>query len=407
MKQVFTNRNLRQLVLVSLFFGFTEAMYSLRATFLAANGMNPTQVGVMFSITGILGTVAPLLGGVLADRFFTRYKVFIASLFGFATVIGFTPLSATVQIGGLILSMFLLPMMHFFHPMLSGMVQTCSINATNGLPGVDYSYLRMFMSLGYVISNVLCTPIMRHFGLNAPYYFVLIFFVGIFVFRKALKENETDRTQHGEIDKKNLPFSAIFKNYYVISFIVIAVLYAAAACCANYTSYMIAFNRLDTSSVTLVTGLKVVGEVAVMLCFPYFRKHFSLSGLQILSGICLFLELLLMTHAKTLSQMIFFEMIGGVGNGIALCSAGHYLRAMTPRGLEATAISLWTTGTSLGSILLPLVLGIVIDRSGVVACFTLGTVMEGIWVVLFIGTLLFGKYVLKKENVCPVFLAKR
>ena len=394
------------MALISLFMGFTEAMYSLRATFLAANGMDPSQVGVMFSITGILGTVSPLLGGVLADRFFTRYKVFIASLLGFATVIGFTPLSATVQIGGLILSMLLLPMMQFFHPMLSGMIQTCSINATNGVKGVDYSHLRMFMSAGYVVSNLLCTPIIRHFGLNAPYYFVLIFFAGVIALRKALKENETDRTQHEQIDKKKLHFSEIFKNYYVISFVLIAVLYAAAACCANYTSYMIALNRLEASQVTVVTGLKVIGEVVVMLCFPWFRKHFSLSGLQILAGICLFLELLLMTQAKTLGQMIFFEMIGGMGNGIALSSAGHYLRAMSPRGLEATAISLWAVGTSLGNILLPFIFGLVIERSGVIACFTIGAVIEGIWVLLFIGTLLFGKYVLRKENVCPMFLEK-
>ncbi len=31
--------------------------------------------------------------------------------------------------------------------------------------------------------------------------------------------------------------------------------------------------------------------------------------------------------------------------------------------------------------------------------------MQTTWVLLFIGTLLFGKYVLKKDNVCPIFLA--
>ncbi len=82
MGEILKNRNLRQLALISLFFGFTEAMFSLRATFLAANGLNATQVGVVFSISGVVGTIAPLLGGVLADRFLTRYKVFIASLFG-------------------------------------------------------------------------------------------------------------------------------------------------------------------------------------------------------------------------------------------------------------------------------------------------------------------------------------
>ena len=407
MGEILKNRNLRQLALISLFFGFTEAMFSLRATFLAANGLNATQVGVVFSVSGVVGTIAPLLGGVLADRFFTRYKVFIASLFGFALTIGFLPLSAQVRIGGLILAMFLMPMLSFFHPMVSNMIQTCSINATNGLEKVDYSYLRAFMSTGYIISNILCTPIISRFGLNAPFYFVLVFFIGIFALRLSLKENETDRTRRIVINKRHLHFSDLLRNYYVVSFVAITIFYAGAGCCASYMSYMVEYIGEDVSKVTLVAGLKVIGEVLVMVGFPLLRRHFSLSGLQILSGSLLILELILMTQVRTLEQMIFFEIIGGMGAGISLSSASHYLRAMTPSGLEATAASLWSAGTSLGGILLPFIFGIVIDRFGVVACYRVGAVIQSVWVLLFIGTLLFGKYVLKKDNVCPIFLADR
>ena len=407
MGEIFRSRNLRHLALIGFFFGFTEAMFSLRAAFLAANGLNPTQVGLVFSITGIIGTIAPLLGGVLADRFFTRYKVFIASLFGFALTIGFMPLSAQVRIGSLILSMFLMPMLSFFHPMVSGMIQTCSINATNGLEKVDYSYLRAFMSTGYIISNLLCTPIISRYGINAPYYFVLIFFAVIFALRLSLKENETDRVQRRAVNKRNLRFSDIFRNYYVVSFIAITIFYSGAGVCAGYISYMIEYNGLDVSKLTLVSGLKVIGEVVVMLAFPLLRKRFSLSGLQILSGSFLLLELLLMVHANTLGEMIFYEIIGGMGAGIALSSTAQYLRVLTPPGLEATAASLWSAGTSLGGIILPFIFGIVIDRLGVIACYRVGSIMMGVWVLFFIGTLLFGKYVLKKENVCPIFLADK
>ena len=37
--------------------------------------------------------------------------------------------------------------------------------------------------------------------------------------------------------------------------------------------------------------------------------------------------------------------------------------------------------------------------------YRVGAIMQTTWVLLFIGTLLFGKYVLKKDNVCPIFLA--
>lgn len=56
--------------------------------------------------------------------------------------------------------MFLMPMLSFFHPMVSNMIQTCSINATNGLEGVDYSYLRAMTPSGLEAteSAPLCRP---------------------------------------------------------------------------------------------------------------------------------------------------------------------------------------------------------------------------------------------------------
>jgi len=111
-----------------MFFGMTEALMALRATFLAENGLTPDQVGVIFSVTNIIGTLSPLIGGALADKVFTRYQVFIVALFGFAFTMAFMPLSAKLQIGSGILSMVLMPMIQVFHPVGSTMIATCSIN---------------------------------------------------------------------------------------------------------------------------------------------------------------------------------------------------------------------------------------------------------------------------------------
>ena len=210
-----------------MFFGMTEALMALRATFLAENGLTPSEVGIIFSVTNIIGTLSPLIGGALADKVFSRYQVFIVSLFGFAFVMAFMPVSAEIQIGSGILSMILMPMIQVFHPVGSTMIATCSINAVYRTKVVDYSMIRMWMSIGYTVANLAYGPIIRALDINAPFYIAQIFFLAIFFLRKTMKETETvetvsERTE--PIDKSQLHFKDILKNYYIVTFIVINII---------------------------------------------------------------------------------------------------------------------------------------------------------------------------------------
>lgn len=414
LKRIFTNRNFLRLMLINLFFGMTEALLTLRTTFLSINGMSPSQIGVIFSVTNIIGTVAPLVGGALADRYFSRYQVFLVSLFGYAAVMTFMPLSAEISIGSGILSMILMPMIQMFHPVGSAMIATSSINAAcSEEERVDYSMFRIWMSIGYTAANFLYTPLISMLGINAPFYVAFLFFASIFLLRKAVRTFETAPAvscgtvpKEAAVNKKKLNFSGIFKNYYIMVFLVINIIFSAASNCFTYLSYVLEENGVDKSHIGTVAAIKVLGEVIIMLLIPRIKQYLSLSGLQLLAGIFLSMELLLMQFAKTLPSLALVEMVGGLGNGIAFCTAGLYVRTMAPKGLEATAFSLWTMGTSLGGIILALICGQIVDRYGVLANYWFGFGLEITWVALFLLSFLFGKWVLKKKNVMPMLRAQ-
>ena len=76
---------------------------------------------------------------------------------------------------------------------------------------------------------------------------------------------------------------------------------------------------------------------------------------------------------------------------------------MTPKGLEATAQSIWSMGSSLGGIILSYVFGLIINKYGIMANYTVGLVLQLSWVAIFIFTLLFGRFILKKKNAVPMF----
>jgi len=422
MGQILTDKTLRRLALINFFFGMTEAVFAFRATFLAANGVTAAETGVIFAVTGVIGVLAPIIGGALADRFLSRYQVFLISLFGYAFVVGLLPLSAAIRIGAIICAMILMPMIQLFHPVGSVMIATCSVNAVMSRKHVDYAYLRLFMSAGYTIANLAYTPLMKRFGVNMPFYVSLIFFAAIFFLKRSIKDSETVKPAPGfsekEREKNSLErgkaardsdgtrFVDLLKNYYIVTFVIISVLYASAANCASFLSYMLGERGIDSANIGVVAGLKVVGEVIALLAMPYAKRRVSLSGFQFLAGAFLCLELLSNSLAGSFGAIIFSEVLGGIGNGIALGTAGIYVREMAPRGLEATAQSLWSVGTSFGSIILSVVFGRIVENRGIVANYRFGLLIQFCWLLLFAGTLLFGKYVLKKENICPVFLLK-
>ena len=418
MKQIFVNKNLRHLLFINMLFGATEATFAFRATFLSANGISAAQIGLVFSAMSVIAMLAPVIGGVLADKVLSRYQVFVIAVFGFAAVLGFLPLSATIRIGSIIAAMLLMPMVQLFHPVGSAMIATCSINAVAKLDNVDYSFLRLWMSLGYTIASLLFTPLVQHFGINAMYYSTIVCFALILLLRGTIRENETEDTANSEKSreekkaeaaarKKSANLKGILTNYYIISFVILNVIYATAGTCTSCLSYILEANDIDAAQIGTVAGLKVVGEIIVMLMLPQIKKKFSLSGLQIMAGLFLVLELLSMQFSKTLAMVTFSEMLGGVGNGIYLSTAGLYVRKMAPKGLEATAQSISGIGAGLGGIILSTLFGQIIEKSGVFTNYFLGTILQLSWVVLFIGTLVFGEKVLKKKNICSMVFLKK
>ena len=134
MKAVFTNRSLRNLMLINFLFGAADAVFALRTVLLSSHGMSPTQIGLMFSLTSIVGTVSPLVGGWLADKVFSRYRVFLLALWGYAVVVALLPVSADVRMGATLLAMVLMPCLQVFHPTGSTLIATCSINAVSRGP---------------------------------------------------------------------------------------------------------------------------------------------------------------------------------------------------------------------------------------------------------------------------------
>ena len=432
MKRLFTDKNLRQLLILNFFFGGTEAAFYLRSTFLASCGVDAKETGVIFAVTGLIGAVAPIIGGFLADRVLNRHKVYLLSLVAYLILILLTPISGKARIGLLLMACITIPAYEVFFPVAQGIVETVTINATNAAEGTDYAHVRLFMSIGFLLFNVLMTPVMTHLSLDACYYVLgCAALISVLLQGTVLRNSASVRPGGKRFDFHTLSLKTGLKNviskvrsenpawsrirkdlkeisgsYYLLTFLLLSVIVTVAQVNTGYLNYLLLYNGLPTSSIGLISGLKVIGEIFIMLLFPLLRKKISLSGFQILGGVFFVLQLLFQQAATSVTEIILFEILGGIANGLIISSVGHYLRALSPFGLEATALLLRVAAKSFGNALFSIVEGNIIENGGIIVCYRFSMDLELLFVVLLIISLILGKYVFHKENVCPLFFVR-
>lgn len=395
-------RKIMPLQAMDMLFGMSQAVFAFRVLFLQTYGLNATAAGVVLCLASIIGAFTPSIGGLLADKFRSKHRVFIICLAGSAVVTSFVPLSATVNFVGTILAVILVPMMTIFMPPCMNMLESSSVNATYHYPGTEYSHLRIFMSLGFTVANLLYTPLVKLFGINSIFYVCLFYYVSLLLLSGTLRQFETTP---GEIPEealgakpvRQLNVSRILKNYYLTIFLVINIAFSMSQSCNSFISYLLQKLHIEMAMTGVAAGIRVVGELIVLLLLPQAKKRLSLPLLQILAC-CLFMaEQLLYPVCRSIVAIVFVEILGGMGWGIAIGSAILYVRSMAPRGLETSTISFWTAGTSIGGVIAMLVCGRIIDTSGIYGIYRFAFFSELFWLAVFAGSYGIGKYMLHIE----------
>ena len=396
-------KHLFALRLINMFFGSTQAIYAQRVLMMQENGLTPTQIGIILCISSIIGALSPIIGGAIADKLRSKYKVFVIALLGAAATMILAPATAPVKLLGSTLLMITMPMYQVFLPAASNMVESSSVNATYLIDRLDYSRLRIFMSFGYTAANLFYTPLVGKFGINAPFYFSVVFFAAMLLLRNTIGvfENLPEDLENPQAPKEEptqkLDFSKLVKSYYLVTFVLLNILFTCPSSSNSFLSYLLDELKIDSSMIGLVAGIRVFGEVIILFVLPFLKRFLSIPMLQVLAGVLQCIELLSYRFCSGVVSVSLVNLIGGMGWGIALGTAVLYLRVMAPKGLEATANSLWGVSFSISGVIMTFVCGRIIDLSGIFSVFNLGLLIESSWVILFCGSYAFGKYVLKKE----------
>ncbi|MEK6805402.1 MAG: MFS transporter [Pseudomonadota bacterium] len=145
------------------------------APYLAERGFTPAQMGLAFGLMGVTRSVMPLVWGWWADHSSSRVRLIRwASVLSFLVFIGIPFAPDIFWIGALMVTYSL-----FWHALLP-QFEVVALNHVS-LSGADYSRVRLWGSVGFVVAVLGLGPLLDHVGMLPLPWLVSIFWVGMVV----------------------------------------------------------------------------------------------------------------------------------------------------------------------------------------------------------------------------------
>ncbi len=395
------------LLSIYVIYGFAQASGEFRVMFLESLGMTATECGRILALSGLLTAVSRPLVGALADKLRSRRIVYIGSLLAWMLILVLMLCTQHVRLAGFLLCAGIVPLLSVSEPATYGMIEASGVNATLQNPKLDFSLIRVCLSIGYSLINFLYTPIVNRFGPTAPFVCTLLFAAALLSLSGTMRRFETKperKVQQGERGK--LQFGRLFQNYFLMAFVLLNFVLSLGSHTQSYLYYLIDAIGLDGSLVGVAIGIRVIGEIIIMPLVPFLKRWISLPMLQVLACVFRILQMILFIFCKNPIIILCGTVLNGFAGGVSLASTAVYLRMMAPEGLDTTTLSISTAMSNVGGIAINLLGGIIVDTLGVFSLYRLSLGFLFLWLVLYFGTWAFGIYVLKKKPPMPMFIRK-
>ena len=391
--------------LINLIFGFATATMGFIVLFLESTGLSPTQVGVVMSFNSALGAIAPPLWALIADKLRSRYRVFLLSATMGAIAFGFVPLSAQIRMFGIVLSAVLIPAASFFRIPGFSMLDTMAMEACRSVGGhVEFSSIRVWRSIGMSAMNMIYSPFINRIGPGFAFYGFSFFILVILLLRSRLKPFELAQPKGQKaIPLKELKVSRLVKDYYLVVFVLINLLMMVPQNGQRYIVYLVAQVGGDTANIGIINSIRIAANVLIMFAAPNLKRKIGLPGTLMLASVSFMAQGILFQFCQSTFQIALISTLGGFGMGLNVATGVNYVSLMAPKGLEATAISLFSIGNPTMGIIANTVSGAVIENFGARTIFLVGFAAAFLWMMVFLLSFFIGARLLKKEPPLPLW----
>lgn len=332
--------------------------------YLKSLGFNSLTIGSLIAILPATKLIAPYICGWLADQ--TRRSMFIIRVTALLALLSFSLVFINMQLWWLSFTMLLFS---FFWNAMLPQFEAMTLNHL-GDDTHQYSMIRMWGSLGFIVTVVLMGELLQHYGASLIPIVVLITFTGILLSSIIVPEKlNTPHIQYA-------PIWNVIKQPRVVAFLVVCFLML----CSHgpyYTFYTIYLQEHDYSShiIGVLWAVGVLAEVVVFLLIPRLLPVYGARKLLITTLLLTTLRWLIIGFFVTDLSMLFIAQLFhafsfGVFHAVSISLVHEYFTGSHQgRGQALYSSISYGAGVAAGS----LVSGMVWDNWGASVLFVLAS----------------------------------
>lgn len=340
-------------------------------------GLSGVQIGTLAALPVLVGAVATLIWGALADALRWHRGIFrLALVLGPLAVF---LLSRVSTFGALI------PLVIFYALVTSPIISLMDSAALEVAEAHQLSYgdMRLWGSIGWSIATWGVGALIEHFDIHWLFYGYIGFMLLTFMVTFSLPpRRRVLQAPFGHGLRRLLAQPGFL--FFLLSIFLLSVTSSGAS--SFFTLYMDGIGAQE-GTIGLAWTLAAWSEIPVMLGAGAIMRRISAKGLIAIAFVNYALRWLLFSFITNPIWVLVVQLMHGLSFGAFLVGSVTYLNERTPEGLSTTALAIFnTTAFSLASITGSLIGGIFYDTLGLGAMFRAFSVVTLIGlVVLWLG----------------------
>ncbi|CEI73290.1 MULTISPECIES: MFS transporter [Romboutsia] len=346
-----------------MFIGLGSFMTYLPVYLEKTLNFSPSQIGIIVSIPSIIGIALVPIWGIISD-IIKKQKLILWINVLVAFLLGYLYSKTTSFIPIFIVAIFFEMFRNSLLP-LADTITTSYCKEQNK----NYGKVRVLGSIGYALSAFICGHIMNLTGNDLAFFYMFMFSMLLCLFitpyLNTPKEMESKEKLNLKVDIKKLFTN---KQYVLILLASISIVALSDGVSAYQGIHLLNLGA-GKELVGMLTVFMVAPELYFMVKTKDLLKKYGNTKMITVSAIALFIRWIIYTFTNNIALFILASASHGVAIAIMTITVFDFIGNVVEKKLYTTAMTIYTFCIGIGSSVIKLIYGNIIDLYGMKAIF--------------------------------------
>ncbi len=373
----------RRMALTEIFYNFCFASSNYRTVFLQELGFGTGRIGLVASLSSVVGIFASPVFGVLSDKIRSVKLSFILCLSLSAILMLFVPVAVSAGAGGSYAGVFaILVFSALFTGPAMDMMENWLVQIDLRYREVSYGSMRIWASLAFAAMSLIYVPVLKHIATSWVY--VLYFLFALPAIGIALCVPSFGGSGAGKRQRlRDMPFREVINRPFII-FLIFSMLHNIPSNWKNtYFIYILNLCGYDSKLFGLFMCVSACFEVPALLMSRRAVDKYGPVKPMLVSYLLIVAEAVLLASAHSIVPILIAQLFKGASAGMLYACQIRYIYRISPDGLHTTAQTLVSSFNSIVSIVASAAGGFLLAAMGTRPFFLVIAVMEAAALVYF------------------------